>query len=343
MNILSAIRRFFATYELHSSTSIMALLKRAAAFGVKSCPPPSLPGVAKVPTLLEIAREMAAKKAASAAAALAEHKVEEVAEAAKTGTPPELTLPAPSAHDPLMTLRMLGALETIAKRVTAGTTPYMSVRQKLLKIQEQLNHRHSVAPAFRPLVPPSKFRGQPEGVQILFDQQLIDIHWAAVSGRDVETTAEQVIRAVREQGIEASAAFEFVLLQRRMKAKAASFELSPLYQLGCILLCEDGRRIKRNKLIGEARRHKRVLTKELDRRTSTSPRSLERVEINRLCAAWLARELHPLLESKKKRSDASVARILGLILGEETSANVVRHQLKQVIKHIDKGPVHTST
>jgi len=230
---------------------------------------------------------------------------------------------------------ILAALRKAADRVARGKRDYLVIRPTLMKVHRALNERKVVSPAFRPRVASGKFAGTPTGDQILLDYQLIDMHWLTQTGGDVDTNAQDVVDAIRTDGIFANAAVDFARLKWKMKAKAASFEVTPIRQLGCIMFCRDDLRKRRDQLIREARRHSSQLRQKLQEGVSPTHRSLAKIDIDKVSATWLARELAPRTAASKKPSPATIAKILEMILGKPISAHVVRHQLEQVVRHID--------
>jgi len=162
--------------------------------------------------------------------------------------------------------------------------------------------------------------------QIYHDHELIDLHWLTVSG-GIGTGAHPITEAIHADGIEAEAAVKFACLRYKKNTKVGLLDISPLRQVGCILLCEDGPRNLRRAYLREWRSHAHRLQRE---------GRVAGIDIEKVSATWLARELAPPNPAVKGRDPATVARVLEMILGEPVSSHFVTQQLEYVGRYIDE-------
>lgn len=213
-------------------------------------------------------------------------------------------------------------------------TDYPAVRERYLSLNEALNKMNGVpALMFRPAIPRALFGKSPEGEELFIDQQLIDMHWLVCRGCKPEVSAGLAFLSLQKSGVLGADARKFAALQWKMPAKVAAMNATPLQRFGCIWLLDGELRKKRKTLINAANRHRRRLLTERSDGTSAERRSLERIDLDRVASAWLARELVRLTGAPL--SDARVANYFSLITGEPASRNGVGNQLRQVEKHID--------
>jgi hypothetical protein len=277
--------------------------------------------VKKPMSLLDIARRMKADKEAKAEAERAQKEREAATET--------------EAKRQQILMRTLDGLEKLVERLKKGEVTYSEVRLHVLKFHAHLNKSKYVAPAFRPLI--IRRKGMVDGDMIFRDQMRIDMHWLAIQDCQPTTSiGRDAISAIAAGGIDASGCEPYLNLSRKMKARAAELGADRSRQLECIWICNASLREQRNGAIDNARRHHRELYAKR-RRGASTPRlrsSLERIDIDKVCSAWLAHQLTVILRG----ADPSVSQQLvlyRLITGDQSASRYALNRLlRQAEKHI---------
>jgi hypothetical protein len=229
--------------------------------------------------------------------------------------------------------KLLAELAEMTYAIKRREITYPASRRRLFRHHFKLNSFQIAAPAFRPLVERQWFKGDPIGDRIFRDQMIIDMHWCYCTGRSAKSAEAKAICA-DQFDIKRAEAFAYKL--HRMKAKAAAFGLEPEDQLQCIWLCGNELRTLRDELMRTAQRHRRSLEKHRD--SPLTPKneraSLKRIDIDKVTACWLARELSEPIYGTPDTSSEQRACVYRMITGQMITRNVMRHQLRQVEKHI---------
>ncbi len=173
-------------------------------------------------------------------------------------------------------------------------------------------------------------------MRLFRDQQMIDLHWLAWNNDfQFDGYLREVLRAVKIGGILAPEAVYFASSKERRSTKANDFDFPRLLELGCSQICRDPIREKRTSLITKADRWRRSLQRARSDTVGRSRRSLNQLMPEKVSSVWLARELAKAFDAEAP-SHGRIAEYLQLILGDKATRHMVRNQLLQVQKHIDR-------